>query len=622
MLACRIVCGVSRSMTANSLSTLPLGPLDPERSELLLRVVEGLEPATLQWLSGFAAGVAHERAARQGGVVALPAAAPAGRAEPQGRLTIVYGSQTGNSKRVAEKVARAAEAAGLAARVYASGAYPLKDLAKERVLTVVVSTQGDGDPPDDARGFIEFLQSKRAPKLDQLAFSVLALGDSSYPKFCETGKQVDERLAALGAKRLLDRVDCDVDYDTLATPWVDRVVTSARDTLGAPAVATVTRLRAAPVEPQFSRDQPFAAEVIANQRITGRGASKDVRHVEFSLTGSGLTYTPGDALGVWHDNPGPVVDDLLRALRFDGEQEVELDGQSRTLRSWLTGSREVTRVTRPFLQQQAERSRDAALAAILQPGHETDLRRALKDLQVVDVLRRHPGEWEPKAFLQALRPLAPRLYSIASSQEAVGEEVHLTVAVVDYDFEGQRRYGAASAHLAGLTGDAARARVFVEHNERFRLPHDPARDVIMIGPGTGVAPFRGFVQHREAQGATGRNWLFFGARHFQSEFLYQTEWQEALKKGVLSRLDLAFSRDRGTPKTYVQDRLRAAGKSLYSWLEGGACVYVCGDAEQMAPDVNAALIDVVAEHGGRSREDAEAYVRALADDRRYLRDVY
>ena len=610
-------------MTANTVSTLPLGPLDPERSELLLRVVEGLEPATLQWLSGFAAGVAHERAAaRQGGAVTTAAPVPAARAEAQARLTIVYGSQTGNSKRVAEKVARAAEAAGLAARVYASGSYPLKDLAKERLLVVVVSTQGDGDPPDDARGFIEFLQSKRTPKLEQLSYAVLALGDSSYPKFCETGKQVDERLAGLGAKRLLDRVDCDVDYDTLATPWVEKVVTTTRDALGAPQVATVTRLRATPAEPQFSRDQPFAAEVIANQRITGRGASKDVRHVEVSLAGSGLTYAPGDALGVWHENPTPIVDDVLRSLRFDGEQEVELDGKSNTLRTWLTGSREITRVTRPFLQQQAERSQSADLAAILQPGHEADLRRALKDLQVVDVLRRHPGEWEPKAFLQALRPLAPRLYSIASSPEAVGEEAHLTVAVVDYEFEGQRRYGAASAYLAGLQGDSAKARVFIEHNERFRLPTDGARDVIMIGPGTGVAPFRGFVQHREALGATGRNWLFFGARHFQSEFLYQAEWQDALKKGVLSRLDLAFSRDRSTPRTYVQDRLRAAGKDLYAWLEGGAYVYVCGDAEQMAPDVNAALVDIVAGHGGRSREDAEAYVRALADDRRYLRDVY
>jgi sulfite reductase (NADPH) flavoprotein alpha-component len=607
--------------SSNSAMLLP-GPLDAERTELLLRVVEGLEPATLQWLSGFAAGVAHERAAGRGGALAPAAPAPAVRPDAAPRLTIVYGSQTGNGKRIAERLGRAAEAAGLAARVYASGLYPLKDLPKERLLVVVVSTQGDGDPPDDARGFLEFLASRRAPKLEQLSFSVLALGDSSYPKFCETGRQVDDRLAALGARRLLDRIDCDVDYDTLATPWLERVVGTARETLGAPQVATVTRLRTAPVAPQFSREQPFAAEVIANQRITARDATKDVRHVELALEGSGLSYAPGDALGVWHENPAPVVDDVLKAARLDGSEPVELDGQSKPLRDWLGFNREVTRVTRPFLAQQAERSGDPELAAVLQPGHESDLRRTLKDLQVVDLLQRHRSEWDAKAFVQALRPLAPRLYSIASSPEAVGEEAHLTVAVVDYEFGGQRRLGAASAYLAGLTGEDARARVFIEHNERFRLPNDTARDVIMIGPGTGVAPFRGFLQHREAQGATGRNWLFFGARHFQSEFLYQVEWQEALRNGVLTRLDAAFSRDRSTPRTYVQDRLRAAGHDLYAWLEGGAYLYVCGDAEQMAPDVNATLVDIVTQHGGRSREDAETYVRALADDRRYLRDVY
>jgi sulfite reductase (NADPH) flavoprotein alpha-component len=603
-------------MSANIIASLPLGPLDPERSELLLRVVDGLEPASLQWLSGFAAGVAHERASGRGGV-----AVPAVQAQPSARLAIVYGSQTGNGKRIAERLARAAEAAGLAARAYAAGSYPLKDLAKERMLVAVMSTHGDGDPPDDARGFLEFIASRRAPKLEQLSYAVLALGDSSYPRFCETGRQLDERLATLGAKRLFERVECDVDYDTLATPWLDKVVTGARETLGAQQVATVTRLRTVPSEPLFSRDNPFHAEVLGNQRLTARDATKDVRHIEINLAGSGLKYEPGDALGVWHENPVAVVDAVLAAAHLDGAQTVELDGQARTLREWLTTSREITRLTRPFLIQQAERSGDAKLAAILQPGNAENLRRTLKDLQVVDVLQQHPAKWEAAALVNALRPLAPRLYSIASSTEAVGDEAHLTVAVIDYEVDGQRRQGAASAYLAELPEEGGRARVFIEHNERFRLPTDASRDVIMIGPGTGVAPFRGFLQHREAQGATGRNWLFFGARHFSSEFLYQVEWQEAVKKGQLSRVDLAFSRDK-TPRAYVQDKLRAAGKELFAWLESGAHVYVCGDAEKMAPDVNAALIDVVAEHGGLDREAADAYVRRLADERRYLRDVY
>ena len=613
-------------MSSNS-AAVPLSPLDPERNALLERVVTGLEPAALHWLSGFAAGVAYARSpgAALAGEAAVPAAAsaaPAARSEPAARLAVVYGSQTGNSKRVAERLGRAAEAAGLAVRVYAARDYPLKDLARERYLTVVTSTQGDGDPPDDARSFIEYLLGKRAPRLEQLAFSVLALGDSSYPKFCETGRQVDERLAELGARRLLARVDCDLDYDRLATPWLEQLLARAREELGTPQVATVTRLRPVPAVPLWTREQPFVARVLGNQRITGRGATKDVRHVEISLEGSGLTYQPGDALGVWHENPAAVVASVTAALGVDDSTPVEVDGTTRPLAEWLTSHREVTRLTRPFLAEHARRSGDAELASALAPGGEARLRGLLKDLQVVDLLERWPADWTAAEFVQALRPLAPRLYSIASSPSAVGEEAHITVAVVDYDAEGARRHGAASTHLASLTGDEATVRVFIEPNDRFRLPADPARDVIMIGPGTGVAPYRGFVQHRAEQGATGRNWLIFGARHFDSEFLYQSEWQDALKSCSLTRVDLAFSRDRGTPKAYVQDRIREAGAEIHAWLAGGASLYVCGDAEQMAPDVHAALVDVVERHGGLDRSGAEAWLRGLADERRYLRDVY
>jgi sulfite reductase (NADPH) flavoprotein alpha-component len=610
-------------MTASTAAVLPPGPLDPERGELLRRLVDGLDPAALQWLSGFTAGVAYSRvpAAANAELVppALPAAAP--RAEASARLAIVYGSQTGNGRRIAERLGQAAEAAGLAVRVYAARDYPLQDLAKERLLTVVVSTHGDGDPPDDARGFTEHLSGKRAPQLPQLKYSVLALGDSSYPKFCETGRQVDERLAALGAERLLPRVDCDVDYDRLAAPWLEQVVGSARNALGAAQPANVTRLRSVPAAPRYDRDQPFTAPVLANDRITGRGATREVRHLEISLAGSGLEYRPGDALGIWHDNPPAVVDAVLAASGASGEETVAVDGQVRPLREWLGREREITRLTKPFLVQHAALSGHIELAEILSAGHEARLRALLKDDQLVDVLRRYPAAWHPEGFVKALRPLAPRLYSIASSASAVGEEAHLTVAVVDYERDGGRRLGAASVHLASLTGDAATVRVFVEPNERFRLPDDPSRDLIMIGPGTGVAPYRGFLQEREAQGATGRHWLVFGARHFDSEFLYQVEWQDAARKGLLHRVDVAFSRDR-TPRAYVQDRLRESGAELYAWLQGGAHLYVCGDAERMAPDVHAALVEVVATHGRLDRDAAEAFLRRLADERRYLRDVY
>ena len=607
-------------MTSQTAFAQPLGPLDAERSELVARVVEGLDVSGLQWLSGFAAGVAFERS-QDGRAMPAASTTPAARTETQARLAVVYGSQTGNGKRIAEALGRAAEAAGLAVRVQSTRDYPIKDLAKERLLVLVLSTHGDGDPPDDARGFIDYVAGKRAPKLDQLQYSVLALGDSSYPRFCETGRQVDERLASLGARRLLPRVDCDLDYERLTAPWLEQVVTGAREALGAPAVATVTRLRTVPAAPTHSREQPFAAPVLANQRITGRGATKDVRHLELSLEGSGLEYEPGDALGVWHENPSLVVDQVIAATALDGAELVTVDGQAKPLGEWLTTSRELTRLTRPFLLQHSERAQDPALAAVLEPGNAAQLRHVLRDQQLADLLRRHPARWDAAGLVQALRPLAPRLYSIASSREAVGEEAHLTVAVIDYLSGGERRLGAASAHLAALDGDDARARIFIESNERFRLPADTARDVIMIGPGTGVAPYRGFLQHREAQGARGRNWLLFGARHFSSEFLYQIEWQEALRKGLLHRLDLAFSRD-NTPRLYVQHKMREHGRELYAWLQAGAYLYVCGDAERMAPDVDHALTAIAAQHGGLAPEAAAAWVRQMADERRYLRDVY
>lgn len=595
-------------MSANPSAIAP-SPLDPERDAMLRRVVEGLDAPTLQWVAGFAAGVAHARA--QG--VAPP--------EASARLAIVYGSQTGNGRRIAERLGRAVEESGLSVRVCAAGSYPLRDLANERLLTIVISTHGDGDPPDDARGFVEQLLGKRAPALPHLRYSVLALGDSSYPKFCETGRLVDERLAELGAQRLLPRVDCDLDYDALVTPWLEQVVSRARDSLAVGATASVTRLRSLPAPQKHDRDRPFAAEVLSNGRITGRGSSRDVRHLELSLAGSGLAYHPGDALGVWHQNPSPVVEEVLAALGLSGDQAVTVADSNRSLREWLAVGRELTRLTRPFLVQHAERSGSADLLAMLEPGQEQRLRGVLKDWQLVDLLEQVPAGWDADSLVKALRPLSPRLYSIASSMAVVGEEVHLTVAVVDYERAGRRRLGAASSHLAGLIDESAVVQVFVEPNERFRLPADPARDVIMIGPGTGIAPYRGFLQEREATGATGRHWLFFGNRHFDSEFLYQLEWQDAVRRGSLHRLDLAFSRDR-TNRSYVQDRMREAGDEIHAWLEGGASLYVCGDAERMAPDVHAALQALLIKHGGLDAEGAEAYLRRLADERRYLRDVY
>ena len=585
--------------------------LAEDRQALLRQLVEGLEPAQLYWVAAYAANLAAHPAPR---AVSSTAGAP--------RLTVLYGSQPGNARRVAARFAADAESAGLAVRLLRADAYPVRELGQERYLAVVISTQGEGEPPDDARGLVEFLDSRRAPKLASLRYVVLGLGDSSYPQFNAMGRAIDARLAELGGQRLAPLAEADVDIEPVAEPWAEQSLGLLREKLqSAIPSASVTSLRVAPVRPLHSREHPFAAPLLANQRIVSRDSDRDVRHIELSLEGSGLRYAPGDALGVWPRNPPALVGELLSLLSLDGNEEVSFKDRRQPLADWLSRERELTRLSRPLVQAQAERSGSEALRALLQPGSREAFAALLETHQPIDLLRAYPARWDAEALVAALRPLTPRLYSIASSLHAVGEEeVHLTVALVDYQAHGSRHLGAASSWLAAADEDRT-IDVFIEPNERFRLPSDGARDVIMIGPGTGVAPFRAFVQERQATGARGRNWLLFGNRQHAQDFLYQVEWQQALKDGALHRIDLAFSRDQ-PEKRYVQHALRERGAEIYAWLEGGAHLYVCGDANQMAKDVHAALVEVIATHGGKTPEAAQALLSEWLKDGRYARDVY
>lgn len=609
---------VTATAAASAPATMPT-PLSPEQAGLLARLTDGLDGAGLWWLSGYAAGLARApRAAASG--PAVPAPTAAAQAQPQ-PATVLYGSQTGNAKRIAEKLATRLEHEGLPVRLLRADAYSTRELRQERHLYLVISTQGDGEPPDDARGLVEFIAGRRAPKLPELRFAVLGLGDSSYPQFCEIGRRLDTRLAELGATRLFARGDADLDIDSVSAPWLDDASQAARSQFDHDGRrATVTALRPLSAAPAFDRDAPFSAELLANQRITGHGSDRDIRHIELSLEGSGLEYQPGDALGIWPRNPPALVDAVIAALRLSGDEPVEQAGQTLPLRDWLGDKRELTRLSRPFLGRHADRAGSDVLARLLEDGNAAALSDLLARQQPIDLLLQHPADWRGTELVAGLRPLIPRLYSIASSQKVVGDEAHLTVAHIEYQADGATRWGAAS-HLLASTAEGGHLPVFIEHNERFRLPADPARDIVMIGPGTGVAPFRGFVQERAAIGASGRNWLLFGNPHFCSDFLYQLEWQRALRDGQLHRLDLAFSRDQAG-KTYVQHRLREHGRELYAWMESGAHLYVCGDATRMARDVHETLIEVVAEHGGHSRERAEEYVGELQQAGRYARDVY
>ena len=588
-----------------------LASIDGDTLSALERLANGLGPAELYWIAAWSAARAGQ--VQQG---ILPAQAKA----VGERLTILYGSQTGQAKRLATQLSVRAEAAGLAVRLARADSYPQRDLAKETHLVVVISTQGDAEPPDDARGLVEFILGKRAPKLAGLQFAVLGLGDSSYPQFCAIGRQLDARFAELGASRFAPLGEADVDIDAVAAPWAEQALAEAKKALGATQPVARANLQPVPKRVIHTREKPFAATVLDNQPIVARDAGRDVRHVELSLEGSGLSYEPGDAIGVWPENPPALVDQWLSLLELDGDQPVHHDNRELPLRRWLSHERELTRLSRPLIAAVADASGDAKLAGLLRSDRSASLAALLAEDQPIDLWRRHPAEWAADELVAALRPQTPRLYSIASSQKAVGDEVHLTVAVVDYEAYGERHWGAASSFL-GAAGDDHRVPVFIEENERFRLPKDSARDVIMIGPGTGVAPFRAFVQERRETGAGGRNWLFFGNRHFTSDFLYQIEWQAALRDGSLDRLELAFSRD-GDAKVYVQQRIREQGRELYAWLQDGAHLYVCGDANHMAKDVHAALLDVAVTHGGRSQEQAREWLSELLQQGRYARDVY
>lgn len=605
-----------------ALAPSSLLPLSAERVELLERLLHGLDSHSLYWISGYVAAAAQ--AQLRDGASSAPAAAAAS-ASAEFALTIVYGSQTGNAAKIATALHQQLQAQQVPARLIRADRYSLKELRNEKQLYVVISTQGDGDPPEDSRALVEQLLSARAPKLEQLSFAVLALGDSSYPKFCSVGKAIDARLADLGAQRLFERADADVEIEVVSEPWLAQAKASALKLATARPSASVLSLpRRASVAPAaFHAEHPYSAQLLANQRITTAQSSRDIRHLELGFDSGSLRYEPGDALGVIIENPPGTVSQLLQTLNQRGDEAVALKSTTSNLAAVLAQAKEITRVSKPFiaaLQQRVGASARTELEQLLSAEGSAELSARLNSWQLLDFLQRYPSNWQPQELVDALRPLKPRLYSIASSMRHVGDEVHLCVAHIAYQQGEQARFGAGSHYLARAETDRS-LRVFVESNERFRLPSDPSRDVIMIGPGTGVAPFRAFVQERAEIGASGRHWLFFGNPNFRHDFLYQIEWQQALKDQRLNRLDLAFSRDQAQ-KIYVQQRLREQAEELYRWLENGAYLYVCGDATRMAKDVEQALLEVIGTQSGKSSEQAREYLTELNQSQRYQRDIY
>lgn len=586
-------------------------PLNPEQLTRLQAATEGFSTTQLAWLSGYF----WAKASLQ------PGAGNEAPTTATATITLLCASQTGNTRRVAEQLRDDLQAQALNVTLVNAADYKFKQIAQEKQLIVMASTQGEGEPPEEAVALYKFLFSKKAPTLANTAFAVFALGDSSYERFCQAGKDIDERLAALGAERLLTRVDADVDYLATAQAWREHIVTVLK--ARAPASVqtqnvTLSRVNTPEVS-RYTKEAPLTATLLVNQKITGRHSDKDVRHLEIDLGDSGLSYRPGDALGVWYQNCPALVQELVALLAFTGKEPVMVNGETLPLGDALRWRVELTVNTASIVERYAALSHSEPLQALM--GDKNALQHYAAITPVVDMVRFAPVTLEAQAFIDLLRPLTPRLYSIASSQAQADSEVHITVGVVRYDVAGRARSGGASGFLADRLEEDGEVRVFIEHNDNFRLPENPQTPVIMIGPGTGIAPFRAFMQEREAQAGGGENWLFFGNPHFTEDFLYQVEWQRYVKDGLLNRIDLAWSRDQNE-KVYVQHRLREQGDAVWRWINDGAHLYVCGDAARMAKDVEQALVDVIAEHGGMDHDAADEFLSELRVARRYQRDVY
>ncbi|MDG2958057.1 assimilatory sulfite reductase (NADPH) flavoprotein subunit [Exercitatus varius] len=591
-------------------------PLPPETERLLAK----LNPIQLAWLSGYAwakaQGAGAESAVNFDQVFDAPTAEPL-------KVTVLSASQTGNAKSVANKLADRLKAEGINVNRVSLTDYKAKNIADEKLVLLVSSTQGEGEAPEEGVVLLKLLNGKKAPKLEGLQFAVLGLGDSSYPNFCQAGKDFDSRFAALGGSRLLEVGLADLDFRATADKWIDDITAIVKEKAAAfpstPVGASSAGAAKPAVESQYNKDNPFPATLMTNQRITDKSSEKDVRHLEFDLSGSGLTYQPGDVLGVYFENDPALAAEILAAVGLKGDEEVTVDGNLFDISTALQTKLELTQNTPAFVKGYAELADNAALNAIVEDAEK--LQTLVQSTPIVDVLNEFPATVAPEALVNLLRPITPRLYSISSSPAEVGEEVHLSVGVVRFEHNGKVRSGGASGYLADRVEEDGQVRVFVEHNDNFRLPQDHGKPIIMIGSGTGIAPFRAFLQQRAADEAEGKNWLIFGNQHFALDFLYQAEWLQFAKDGFLNKYSFAWSRDQ-EEKIYVQHKIRENAADIWQWIQDGAYIYVCGDAGRMAKDVDKALLDVIAQQGKLSAEEAEEFLDGLREDKRYQRDVY
>ncbi len=606
-----------------------LNPVPPEKLEKLNEILQDLNTSQLYWLHGYLQGILVSKNAgitenTNGAELLKNLSSLENKDLPNisPEITVLFGTETGNSRKIAGQLVEEAEKAGIKTILADMNNYQTTRLKNEKNLLVIVSTHGEGEPPLAAEEFYNFIHNKKVPKLDQLRYSVLALGDKSYVDFCQTGSDIDKRLHELGAEKILPRVDCDVDFSEPSRTWIKDVLENLNTTSDQQQKnlqVTVNSNSGISSENQATRTNPVEAEVAELINLNGKGSTKDTYHIELLFDNDNIAFQPGDSLGIWPVNDPILATNIMKKLKLSPGTPVTFGESSGTLEEMLINKAELNLLTRDNVEKYNELARSEKLAAII--SDTARLKKYLWGRDILDLLTDYPAKISADQLMSILRKLQPRLYSLASSQTLYPGEAHLTVGMVNYLLNRRHRKGTCSSFLGERMGTETRLNVYVDQNERFKLPADPETDIIMIGPGTGVAPFRAFMQEREAREKKGKNWLFFGDRNFTTDFLYQTEWQRWHKNGLLDRIDVAFSRDQ-KEKVYVQHRMWQNSANLFKWIEEGAHLYVCGDRQHMAPDVQNALTRIVEKEGGLSQEKASEYIKTLKKQSRYVEDVY
>ncbi|WP_130859418.1 assimilatory sulfite reductase (NADPH) flavoprotein subunit [Gracilibacillus phocaeensis] len=593
-------------------------PFDQKQTEILNQLLPSLTESQKTWLSGYLA-------ASQGSEPA-PAAASTPEATQEEVIatrtaTILYGSETGNSQTLAEQLSDKLKGMQREVHVSSMDDFKAKKLKEVEDLFIITATHGEGDPPDNAIEFHEFLHSRKAPKLQGAKFSVLSLGDESYEHFCQTGLDFDKRLEELGAERIHPRVDCDVDFEELAEEWITGLL-GVLEEQTEKSVKTNAAVPTPAEQPIFSKSNPYSAEVLDNIVLSGNTSKKETRHIEVSLEGSNLQFEPGDCLAIFPKNEPLLVKQVIETLEWNPEQTIPINkqGEIRSIQEALSSIFEISRLTKGLLEKAANHFDNEALQQLI--TDKAKVKAYLDGRDLLDLIIDYPpNALDPANIMHILRKIPARQYSIASSYKANPDEVHLTITTVRYQTWGRERNGVCSGEIADRIEPGDQLSIYVHKNPNFKFPFDEQTPVIMIGPGTGVAPFRGYIEEREELELKGKTWLFFGDQHFRSDFLYQVDWQKWLKQGYLTNMDVAFSRDQAE-KIYVQQRMQEKAKELYTWLEEGAHIFVCGDEKYMAKDVHQTLETIVAQEGNKTEEEAKAYVNQLKKEKRYQRDVY